>query len=213
MNRTANSAVDVDARDGRRSRVRLELIFLVLIFVLPIVAAFVVFFLWQPTSFVHHGNLVEPVRPIQNVPLRTLDGREFQFAALQPRWNLIYFVDGHCTDPCHNALFKINQVRLAQGKNVSRVNSVAIFANDAAQHAAAGIVERYPGILALMGAPDSIRALASQFASQHQLADRMGYRLYVVDPLGNLIMSYPENADPTGIKKDLKRLLKASQVG
>jgi hypothetical protein len=38
-------------------------------------------------------------------------------------------------------------------------------------------------------------------------------RIYLVDPLGNLMMSYPGDADATGMKKDLQRLLKVSQIG
>jgi len=38
-------------------------------------------------------------------------------------------------------------------------------------------------------------------------------RIYIVDPLGNLMMSYPADADPSKMRKDLSRLLKVSHVG
>ena len=38
-------------------------------------------------------------------------------------------------------------------------------------------------------------------------------RFYIIDPAGNLMMSYPASADPNYIKKDIKRLLKTSQIG
>ena len=38
-------------------------------------------------------------------------------------------------------------------------------------------------------------------------------RLYLIDPLGNLMMSYPSGTDPVGIIKDLKRLFKYSGIG
>jgi hypothetical protein len=38
-------------------------------------------------------------------------------------------------------------------------------------------------------------------------------RVYLVDPLGNFMMSYPADADPTGMRKDLARLLRISQIG
>jgi hypothetical protein len=37
--------------------------------------------------------------------------------------------------------------------------------------------------------------------------------IYLVDPLGNLMMRYPKDADPNKIKKDLIKLLKASAIG
>ena len=38
-------------------------------------------------------------------------------------------------------------------------------------------------------------------------------RLYIIDPLGNLMMSYPPDINPRGIMKDLKKLLKFSRIG
>jgi hypothetical protein len=35
----------------------------------------------------------------------------------------------------------------------------------------------------------------------------------LIDPLGNLMMSYPKNAEPKGVRKDLMRLLKNSWAG
>ena len=37
--------------------------------------------------------------------------------------------------------------------------------------------------------------------------------IYLVDPLGNIVLRYPRDADPTGIKKDLQRLLRVSRIG
>jgi hypothetical protein len=37
--------------------------------------------------------------------------------------------------------------------------------------------------------------------------------IYVVDPLGNLMMRYPEDPDPGRVIKDLERLLKLSRIG
>jgi hypothetical protein len=37
--------------------------------------------------------------------------------------------------------------------------------------------------------------------------------IYVIDPLGNLMMRYPRDADPNGMKKDFVRLLKVSRIG
>jgi len=37
--------------------------------------------------------------------------------------------------------------------------------------------------------------------------------LFVVDPLGNLMMSYDVRGDPHGLLEDLKKLLKLSHIG
>jgi hypothetical protein len=38
-------------------------------------------------------------------------------------------------------------------------------------------------------------------------------RVYLVDPLGNLMMSYPADMNPKGMQTDLKKLLKNSWAG
>jgi hypothetical protein len=45
------------------------------------------------------------------------------------------------------------------------------------------------------------------------IAPETADRLYLIDPLGNLMMSYAPDAKPKGLLEDLKRLLGLSQVG
>ena len=37
--------------------------------------------------------------------------------------------------------------------------------------------------------------------------------IYLIDPLGNLMMRVPKDADPAKVKKDIAKLLKASAIG
>jgi len=37
--------------------------------------------------------------------------------------------------------------------------------------------------------------------------------IYLVDPLGHLMMRFPVDADPSRMKKDISRLLKVSRIG
>jgi hypothetical protein len=37
--------------------------------------------------------------------------------------------------------------------------------------------------------------------------------IYMIDPLGNLMMRFPKDIDPSKMAKDIKRLLKVSQIG
>ena len=39
------------------------------------------------------------------------------------------------------------------------------------------------------------------------------HQIYLIDPLGNVMMSYPKDATAKGMQKDLKRLLKVSKIG
>ena len=46
-----------------------------------------------------------------------------------------------------------------------------------------------------------------------QFKDLAVHHIYLIDPLGNVMMCYPKTATAKGMKKDLKRLLKVSRIG
>jgi len=46
-----------------------------------------------------------------------------------------------------------------------------------------------------------------------EAGDRAEDHLYLIDPLGNLMMRFPKDADPGKVKKDIAKLLKASAIG
>ncbi len=193
-----------------RSRARgwVKLAALAVLFTAPILVAF----WWTPTGFVNHGELVTPARPLPDLEFATLDGAPLSFSALKRKWTLMYIGMPACGEVCKNNLYKINQVRLAQSKNAYRVQSVFVMPETLPERAADAVLTSYPGIIALRANARTMAVLKREFTHQ-QTQPPEARRVYVVDPLGNLMMSYPADADPTGMRKDLKRLLKVSQIG
>ena len=68
------------------------------------------------------------------------------------------------------------------------------------------ITEDFKGTV-LVNAKDNelLKAIPAKI-SQHD-------HIYMIDPLGNLMMRFPKDVDPSLMAKDLKRLLKVSQIG
>ena len=191
-----------------------QLVLLVLLFLVPPVAAYVLFYVdYRPTSGANYGQLISPSKPITDMLLATSDGQKFKFSDLRKKWVLLYIGGSRCSEACSDNLYKIHQVRLAQGKNTERVISVYIAPEQALQSELDNINGKYPGILLLLAQPDVFVNLVDQFKNDAQAVLQGSERVYIVDPLGNLMMSYDAGADPSGIRKDLKRLLKLSQIG
>ena len=42
---------------------------------------------------------------------------------------------------------------------------------------------------------------------------KLGDHIYLIDPLGNLMMRYPYQPEPGRVYKDIAKLLKASAIG
>ncbi len=184
-----------------RSRMTLVLIFA--LFFLPFVLAWVMNFFgdWVPESTTNHGALIDPVQPLAVTQLTGLDGQAIAAEVTEGKWALVYFHQGVCGEDCHNAMYVMRQVRLAQGKNIDRVARITVingetqWAEDALAH--------YPGMLFTV--PGRGMDAKTTFAVPNQI--------YLLDPLGNLMMHYPLTVEPRGMIKDLERLLRISYVG
>jgi len=195
-------------------RSRLTFILVVVLFLLPVVAATYLYVSgWRPQGkSLQYGELVQPARPVGDAELTGADGAPYRLQALRGKWALVYFNTLPCTDSCRNNLYKMQQVRLAQGRDAPRVERVMIVAgaNSAALHELARL---NPGLITLSGARATLQSLAREFVSSQGTALDVPGRVYLIDPIGNLVLSYAPEADPSGMRKDLARLLRLSQVG
>lgn len=168
---------------------------------------------WRPSATKNHGELVQPPRPVRDVVLTDLDGRPAHFNALQGKWTLLYFGSAHCPQGCRDNLYKMRQAAAAQGAEAHRVQRVFVVTDPSALDLLRYTLRDYPGMQVLRGRPAAVRELAQQFALPAGGPLDGLDRLYLVDPLGNFMMSYPADADARGIYKDLKLLLRASHIG
>jgi len=168
---------------------------------------------WRPTGkSLQHGELLQPARPVSEAELIGVDGAPYRLNSLHGKWALVYFAPPPCTPDCQSNLYKMQQVRLAQGRDAARVERVLIMTDgDAA--ALREIVRQYPGLIGVRGAHASLQVLMRDFASSPGTALDVPGRVYLIDPIGNLVLRYAPDADPSGMRKDLARLLRLSQIG
>lgn len=193
-----------------RRRARLGLIGLAAMFLLPLAAAFLLYYGsgWRPAGSTQHGRLIDPARPLPNVTLATADGGSTGPDFLRNSWHLVYIGEGDCDPGCRATLVKTRQVRLALEKDLNRVHRVFLYAGAPAADYLA--TEHHDLVAADITGEAGKRLLAPFPQDPPPLTAR---RLYLVDPLGNLMMSYPPDAPPKAILTDLKRLLRLSHIG
>ena len=192
---------------GRRT-----LVLIVLLFLAPVVLATSLYLSgWRPDGKgLQQGELLQPARPLTNASLRKTDSTEYRLHALRGSWTFITFSRLPCNDICQNNLYKMQQVRLAQGKDAGRVQRAFIALGGAKGLLA--LEAQYPG-LAAFTAPAAVQILAREFTTSHGTPLDGLERVYLVDPNGNLVLSYAPDADASGMRKDLARLLRLSQIG
>jgi hypothetical protein len=181
-----------EPRDSVR-RGRRKLALLAAFFLLPVGASWVVWnFDLVSGAAGNYGTLLSP-RPAALPPS----------AALKGKWVLVQFDSGACGAACENKHYFMRQVRRAQGKEMTRIERLWLV-TDAVPPAPALLAAIEGTVVAGQGA-----ALAASFPAERAVTDH----IYLVDPLGNLMMRFPRDPDPSRVIKDLKHLLKVSGFG
>jgi len=167
---------------------------------LPIVASTALYFLWKPTHFVNHGELLDPV-PLADAEFSLAGGGRFALRELNGRWVFLSIDDGACDDYCAKKLYLMRQIRLTQGKDADRVERVWLVrdGNQPAPQTLAGFDGTREVVLAT---GDGLNLFPAD-------KSRTDY-IYLIDPVGNLMMRYPPDADPSRMKKDMAKLLRVS---
>ena len=185
----------------RNFRINLVLIFAV--FAVPLIAAYLSFYVWPPQSRLNYGQLIEP-KTLPDAALRDADGKPFSLTTLRGKWIVLSVDSVDCDALCDQKLFLMRQTRISMTKEMNRIERVLLLRGDA--KASAELVKKYPGMHILSGASES---LLETFPAGPNIADH----IYLIDPVGQVMMRYVKNPDATGIRRDLMRLLSVSQVG
>jgi cytochrome oxidase Cu insertion factor (SCO1/SenC/PrrC family) len=181
---------------------RLRLLAIMALFAAPIAASLIAYHFSRPEATGNYGELLAPPAQITTAQFLLTNGGAFRFEELRGKWVLIASDSGACPESCAAKLLLMRQVRLMLGRNASRV--ARVFVADDTRPLAPEALAPYEGTVAIT--PPAGMALPTA-----PVNDRAHF--YLVDPLGNVMMRFPANADPRRMLKDLERLLKASRIG
>lgn len=188
---------------SRKSRIQFLLI--AAFFVGPLAIAAWLYFGgsdWRPVGQTNHGTLIEPVITLPMASLPTAAGLQTPPEFLRGKWSLLYLERSDCGERCRHTLVQLRQIRLAFGAEADRLQRV--FLCDGAIPEAPWFEAGHRGLIyAISAAGSSLTAALGPLDSG----------LYIVDPLGNLMMRYPIDTQSKAIYQDLKKLLKLSRIG
>lgn len=202
--------VEADRGAAEQWRGRRILLLFMLVTLLPTMAAGILYWSgWQPQGRnLSFGELLDPVRPLPELALHSADGSVKSFSALRGKWLLVMVTDRPCYEGCRGTLHAMQQIRLAQGEHMRRVERVLI-AGPRRRNELTQLASEFPGMQIYTSDGRALSVLAKTMAAADQ---KIAEQLFIVDPQGNLVMRYPPAANASGVSKDLARLLRLSRV-
>lgn len=197
----------MEKSENRKAAGRWKLFAVLAVCASPMIASYFTYYVIKPGAKNNYGALIDPRQyPMPTLQLQDQDGKVVELSSLKGKWLMLQIDDASCADNCQRKLLEMRQLRLAQGKGMDRIERVWLITD------ALPIAEQLkPGIAGthLLRSDKSKLEKWLPTESDTTLQDH----IYIVDPLGNLMMRYPKDADPNKIKKDLIKLLKASAIG
>ncbi|MGO1232300.1 MAG: hypothetical protein ACTMHG_01145 [Marinobacter sp.] len=163
----------------------------------------------NPAEHTNEGTLVQPVVPVQQLNLETATGEPFsaRFSADQadPQWHMLVASE-NCGGDCERLLYLSRQVNIALGKNAPRVSRSAWLGS-----LPADLESRWQEEYRLMERLQQSAGSRPAWPEGFDPGEQPG--ILLVDPFGNVMMRYGPEHTGKQLLKDLKHLLKLSQVG
>ena len=186
---------------------RAKMLLVLLVCAAPVVASYFTFYVLRPAARSNYGTLIEPSRAVPaDLPLTDLDGGRVSAASLKGQWLLVAVGRGGCDKDCEQRLFQQRQLREMTGRDRDRIDKLWLVTDDAP------VAPDLSAALAAAPAVQVLRVPAPALAAWLAPAagESLESHLYVIDPMGQWMMRAPPHADPSKLRRDIDRLLRAS---
>jgi hypothetical protein len=187
--------------DAQRRRNRAKLLGILAVCATPVIASYLTYYVIKPEGRTNYGELVDPQVPVGTLALQAAAGAE-RLESFRGKWLMLTLADGACDAECERRLVVMRQVRLTTGKDRDRIERALLTGGEPP---AAAVLADHEGLRVLRADPAALATL------RKAAGDEAG--LLLIDPLGNLMMRFPVEPDPSRMKKDIAKLLRASRIG
>ncbi|HYD78741.1 MAG TPA: cytochrome C oxidase subunit I [Paucimonas sp.] len=173
----------------------------------PLIFSYFTYYVIKPEGRTNYGALIDPrAYPIPQLGATSLDGKPAALEAYKGKWIMLQVDGGDCAEACRRKLMDMRQLRLMQGKEMDRIERVWLITDDKPVETI--VLREYDGTRVLRVKPEAVTGWLPV-----EQGTAPSDHIYMIDPLGNLMMRFPKNPDPGKMKKDIGKLLKASRIG
>ena len=158
----------------------------------------------------NRGELIEPARPLENMMLATVDGSLLNTNTLKGNWILMMAGSSDCNETCLKNVYFMRQVRRLMGEDREKIKRIFVMTDKSRLDDFKEQVSDYGNMEIVSTEAEQGKKLIEQMTINNNTPEN---RIFIVDPLANLMMAYPQDVDPEDIAKDFRRLLKVVRIG
>lgn len=197
----------MEKNSNQTTRGRWKLLMVLAVCASPMIASYFTYYVIKPEGKTNYGEILDPRQfPVPQLNAVNAEGKNQELSRLKGKWLMLQIDRGSCATACQKKLYDMRQLRTAQGKEKERIQRVWLITDDTPVEEK--LKQGIAGTELLKVSPSVLEKWlpVEQGASIYD-------HIYLIDPLGNLMMRYPKDADANKIKKDLSKLLKASAIG
>lgn len=195
---------------------------LVLLILAPMVAAWVMYKYYpdyvRTLGTSNYGEFVLPIKEVNIEGLKDIDGNEMHNSYFNKKWTYVYIQSETCDQNCLDHLHLMKNVRLTQGKEISRLQRLLVISKDAVNDKLKTDLKAYPGMqtIVLDMNSDTGKKLLKTFSFKNNATPKTLKSMYIVDPVGMLMMYYKDNKEilkeGKDMQRDMSKLMRNSQL-
>ena len=163
---------------------------------------------YGPEEKVNYGNLLADPIDVGNLNLE-LDYQNLNVDSMERKWMLVHFINDKCLESCANLIYVARQVNVLLARQQTRVKRY-IAAPSTIKPKLENFFSTYPD-LNFIEVKDQSKI--TEAFNQSGIDPFAQPNMFVVDPIGNVILHYSGEVDGKKLLADLKKLLGASKIG
>ena len=165
---------------------------------------------FEPGKTRNLGELVDPAVPLDWTNVTMIDDGDAQIS-FENRWVVLYQLSSPCSDICREQVIGLRQLHIASGRNQHRIRVALMLDPGQTEAGKSDLLKIYPQFR-LLSPPSGSFSMAIESAAINLENHDMAQTILLVDPLGNIMMTYNGSNGPGRLNKDLKRLLTWSKL-
>lgn len=175
---------------------RSKFILIILIFAVPMILSFTLYQFRNSFHFktMNHGEFVQPALSMQKLGLQDSAAKT---------WKILFVTPDNCNEQTNEILHTLHQLKKALGKNQNRVSLLLLKKENCK------LTEEFE-----FHRQSFTAAQFKNYQKEIELREINPWNaIFLIDPIGNIFMYFPGDANKMNILKDLKRALEVSQIG